>query len=406
MRVLFVVTAYPRDSGDVITPWMGETIRRLQSSGVNVEVLAPAYRGSHDHSLDGTQVHRFRYAPAPVETLTHDEPALDRIRKNPVYLSLVPAYVAAGSFAAARLARRNKYDVVHAFWPVPHGLFAIAAKRAGKTGMVSTFFSAELHWKGAARKIMTPIVRRIVRESDAVTVISSYTAEMLRSIAGETRAVVIPFGAAMDPPPSVSRRKRRAEDPFELIFVGRLVERKGVPVLLDAVALLRNDARLSVRIIGDGPERSALEGRAQQLGLGERLKFEGMISSERLKAALDACDALVLPAIVTEKGETEGLGVVLIEAMQYGKLVIATDTGGIPDIVEDGATGILVRPGDAVALSAAIRAAMNDPERAARLAAAGRDFATSEFSWDSIVDRLREVYEDVVRSRALQSIVS
>ena len=378
---------------------MGETIRRLVDADVNVEVLAPAYRGMNTHALDGVRVHRFRYAPAPLETLTHDEPALDRIAKNPAYLSLVPAYVAAGSVAAARLARRNKYDVVHAFWPVPHGLFAIAANRAGKTGMVSTFFSAELHWKGAARKVMTPIVRRIVRESEAVTVISSYTAQMLRSIAGETRSVVIPFGAAMDPPESVQIRNRTAEDPFELIFVGRLVPRKGVPVLLDAVAILRSDPRLSVRIIGDGPERAALESRAAQLGLGERVRFEGLVSAERLRFALDACDALVLPAIVTEKGETEGLGVVLIEAMQHGKLVIATETGGIPDVVEDGATGILVRAGDAVTLSAAIRGAMNDPARAARLAAAGRAHATTEFSWDSIVDRLKEVYEDVRQSR-------
>lgn len=404
MRVLFVVTAYPRGPGDVITPWMGETIRRLRGAGIDVEVLAPAYRGSKDHTVDGVTVHRFRYAPALIEKLTHDEPALDRISKNPPYLSLVPAYVVAGSLAAASLARRNRYDIVHAFWPIPHGLFAIAAKRAGKTGMVSTFFSAELHWSGTTRKVMAPIVRRIVRESDAVTVISSYTAEMLRSIAGDTRSVIIPFGAAMDPPESLGTRIRRAEDPFELIFVGRLVERKGVPVLLDAVALLRGDTRLSVRIIGDGPERAALEARAAQLGLGERVTFEGTVSADRLRAALEACNALVLPAIVTDKGETEGLGVVLMEAMQYGKLVIATDTGGIPDVVEDGATGILVKPGDAVTLAAAIRGAMNDPVRAARLAAAGREHAATEFSWDSIVGRLREVYEGVVASRAKPAV--
>jgi phosphatidyl-myo-inositol dimannoside synthase len=399
MRVLFVVTAYPRRPGDIITPWMGETIRRLQAADVDVEVMAPAYRGSEDQIVDGVKVHRFRYAPAPLEKLTHDEPALDRIARTPPYLSLVPSYIASGTIAAARLARRNRYDVVHAFWPIPHGLFAIAAKRAGNTGMVSTFFSAELHWKGGIRRVMAPIVRQIVRESDAVTVISSYTADLLRSIAGDTRSVMIPFGAATDAPRAIATRIRRAEDSFDLIFIGRLVARKGVPVLLDAIALLRGDPRLSVRIIGDGPEREALQARAAQLGLADRVTFEGTVSADRLKDALAGCDALVLPAIVTEKGETEGLGVVLIEAMQYGKLAIATDTGGIPDIVEDGATGILVKPGDAVALAAAIRGAMNDPARALRLAAAGRDHATEEFSWDSIIGRLVEVYEDVVHIR-------
>ena len=404
MRALFIVTAYPRKPGDVITPWMGETIRRLGKAGVEVEVLAPAYRGSAEQTIEGVKVHRFRYAPAPLETLTHDQPALDKISGNPSYISLVPGYIAAGSVAAARLARLNRYDIVHAFWPIPHGLFAIAAKHAGNTGMVSTFFSAELHWRGAARAIMRPILQRIVRESDAVTVISSYTAGMLRSLVGETRSVVVPFGAAMDPPRVVRSRVRRPEDSFDLVFVGRLVERKGVPVLLDAAALLNADSRLKIRVLGDGPERAALERRAAQLKLVGRVRFEGMVSAERLASALRDSDALVLPAIVTDKGETEGLGVVLIEAMQHGRLVIASRTGGIPDVVQDGVNGILVNPGDSNALAAAIRSAMDDPERAAQLAEAGREHAAREFSWSSIVDRLRAVYEGVVMARAAAGV--
>src|SRR5215217_8170853 len=83
MKVLFIVTAYPRDEQDVITPWMGETIARLQKAGTEVEVLAPSYKGSASQTVGGVKVHRFRYAPASLETLTHDAPAVDRIKKNP-----------------------------------------------------------------------------------------------------------------------------------------------------------------------------------------------------------------------------------------------------------------------------------------------------------------------------------
>ena len=141
MKVLFIVTAYPRHEGDIITPWMGETIDRLRASGTDVEVLAPAYRGSKSGTINGVKVHRFRYAPASMETLTHDMPAVERIRRSPAFLALLPGYVAAGSRAAARLAREGRFDVVHAFWPIPHGLFATAARDASSARVYELFFS-------------------------------------------------------------------------------------------------------------------------------------------------------------------------------------------------------------------------------------------------------------------------
>ena len=140
MKVLYIVTAFPRHEDDLITPWMIEMIVRLREIGVDVEVLAPAYRGSRDHVVHGTRVHRFRYAPAAWETLTHDQPAPDRVRQHPQYLALVPGYLAAMSSAAARLARRNHYDAIHAHWPFPHALAALAAKRASGTPVVSSYY--------------------------------------------------------------------------------------------------------------------------------------------------------------------------------------------------------------------------------------------------------------------------
>ena len=96
MKVLYLVTAYPRGPRDVITPWMVETIRRLRTRGVEVEVLAPAYRGLATQEVDGVKVHRFRYAPRAWETLTHDQTAPDRIRQRPWFLGLVPGYLLAG----------------------------------------------------------------------------------------------------------------------------------------------------------------------------------------------------------------------------------------------------------------------------------------------------------------------
>ena len=401
MKVLFIVTAYPRHDGDIITPWMGETIDRLRARGTEVEVLAPSYRGSSTGIIGGVRVHRFRYAPAALETLTHDMPAVERIRRNPAFLALLPGYIAAGSRAAARIAREGRFDVVHAFWPIPHGLFGIAARSASNAALVSTFFSAELTWDGLTRRVFGPVIRRVVEASDAVTVISAYTGQRLREYAPSVKTVTIPFGAAAAENSSVGSAKadRLVSDPFELLFVGRLVRRKGVPVLLDAVNRIRDDSRLTLRIVGGGPEKAALEARASELGLGARVVFEGLVTAEAIQGFFARCDALVLPAIVTETGDTEGLGVVLIEAMGYGKPVIASAVGGILDVIPDDETGLRVPPGDVDALATAIQRAMNEPGDLRRIAKNGTRFAAKAFGWDEIVSRLSSVYESAVAAR-------
>jgi glycosyltransferase involved in cell wall biosynthesis len=402
MKALFIVTAYPRHEGDVITPWMGETIGRLKAAGVDVEVLAPSYKGSQTGFIRGVKVHRFRYGPASMETLTHDVPAMDRIAASPPMAALVPGYIAAGTAAAARVAREGKFDIVHAFWPIPHGIFGLAARNASNAALVSTFFSSELNWTGVSKNVFGPMLRRIVAGSDAVTVISTFTGERLRQFVPGVKSVIIPFGAAAQNHEQTgpdAKHTRSAADPFNLLFVGRLVRRKGVDVLLNAATHLAGDPRLRIHVVGEGPERVSLMNEADRLGVSGLVKFEGGVSSQRIAGFFEDCDALVLPAIVTESGETEGLGVVLLEAMGYGKPVIASDAGGITDIVIDDETGVLSPAGDAAALARAIRAAMDDPARMQRLSENGKVHAEREFGWDTIVSRLIDTYHMAVYHR-------
>lgn len=404
MKVLFIVTAYPRHEGDIITPWMGETISRLRGAGIEVEVLAPSYKGGGATVVDGVKVHRFRYAPSALETLTHDMPAVERIKRSPAFAALLPSYITAGSQAAARIAREGRFDVVHAFWPIPHGIFGVAARNASSAALVSTFFSAELMWRGALRTAFAPILRRIIKNSDAITVISSYTRERLHEYVPGVDTVMIPFGAAAKNQGSITPSHRAAGEAFELLFVGRLVKRKGVNVLLKAVKLLEADERLHLRIVGGGPELGALRQLASELGIDRKVTFDGVVTNERIAELFRTCDALVLPAIVTETGDTEGLGVVLIEAMGYGKPVIASAAGGIVDIVKDNDTGLLVPAGDGAALAHTIRRAMDNPDEMERLAQRGTAFADQAFGWPAIVGQLMTVYESAVKRRAAGEI--
>ena len=388
------MTAFPRSEGDVIAPWLVEMLVRMRARGVDVEVLTSSYKGMRGHVTRGIPVHRFRYFPSRWENLTHEETAPDRMRRSLLYRLMPGFYVAAGMFAAWRLARRNRYDVVHVHWPMPHALLGWSAQRASGAPVVATFYSVEVRWISRGIPALKAFLRWTIRFPHRAVAISSATAAEIRGVA-DVPVDVIPYTIAL--PPAAPNAQHTHEP--RVLFVGRLVERKGVDVLLRAVSSLADLPMLQVVIVGDGPERPRLTAIARELGLQDRVEFVGRASDERLRAEYASASMFVLPAIVDARGDTEGLGVVLLEAMNSRIPVIASDAGGIVDIVEHDTTGLLVPPGDAGALAAAIRTLATDQARAQELGEAGHRRLGERFSWDSIVDRWLAIYESVIGER-------
>ena len=396
MRILHVVTAFPRGPEDVIVPWLVELIVRLRAAGHEVEVFTSAYRGGGNAEFRGIPVHRFRYAPARWEDLTHDEAAPDRMRRSLLYKVLPLAYVAAGMWAIRRLARRRRYDVVHVHWPVPHALFGWIARRSSGARLVSSWYGVELRWVQSSLPWLRWFVRWALRISDAVVAISSYTAGQIARFA-RTPVRVIPYTLGF--PPTATKRVPAADGTLRILFVGRLVERKGVTHLVEAVGRLAPDLRARLSVVGDGPERVSLEAQIARDGLGDRVTLRGRVSEVELRDAYAAADVLVLPSILDARGDTEGLGVVLLEAMSYGVPVIGSDLGGITDIVRSGETGLLVPPADPAALAAALERLARGPALAARLGEAGRKHVAAAFGWPAIMAQWEECYAAAAGTR-------
>jgi glycosyltransferase involved in cell wall biosynthesis len=183
----------------------------------------------------------------------------------------------------------------------------------------------------------------------------------------ETAYVGIPmelFRAA--PPPA-------AAPPLRLLAVARLCEKKGVDTLVDACALLRDrDIAFALRIVGDGPERGALEARATAHGLGERVAFGGAVPQEEVAREMRACHAFVLPCRRDRNGDMDGIPTVFMEAMATGRPVVSCAISGIPELVREGETGLIVPPNDPSALADALARLAADPSLAARLGTAAR----------------------------------
>jgi glycosyltransferase involved in cell wall biosynthesis len=186
-----------------------------------------------------------------------------------------------------------------------------------------------------------------------------------------------------DPFPHVGRPR--------VVFVGRLAPQKGVHMLVRAAAQLRTP-EAQVVVVGDGPNRARIENEIERLGLRRRVHVTGFVPHDQVPAVLAHADVFVMPSVYEE------LGSALVEAQWAGLPIVATRVGGIPDVVDDGATGVLVPPGDPTALARAVDDLLSDPRRARTLARRGQAAAT-RYDWTRLGAQVLDVYETVTDQR-------
>lgn len=292
-----------------------------------------------------------------------------------------------------RFMRAKRFDVVQTwiFAANVHG--RVAARRAGVPVVVVAEMAVD-HWKGGLERA---IDRRLGTWCDRLVGNSHAVVDFYRSLGvPEDRLAMIYSGADDEPPASDHRLVRESlgiepEAPL-ILFAGRLAEQKRVGDLLKALDLLQHvqpDARTI--IAGDGPLRDSLEETAQHYHLDKYVRFVG--HRDDVPSLLAAADLVVLPSAY------EGLPNVVLEAMRFGKPVIATSAPGTTEVVVDGETGILVPIGDTRGLAKALRDLIRDPATAARMGAAGRARAERLFPVDAMINQFADLYELIYRSK-------
>jgi glycosyltransferase involved in cell wall biosynthesis len=181
---------------------------------------------------------------------------------------------------------------------------------------------------------------------------------------------------------------------LRLLAVGRLVEKKGFHVLLDALAAIPGAWQL--RIVGDGPARERLSAQAQALGIADQVTFAGALTHETLPLEYSGADIVAVPSIVDSSGDREGLPNVVLEAMASGRAIVATDTGAIASAIHDGDTGLLVPAASPGALTRALTRLANAPHLRTTLGLAARRTAENLFDvrhcTNHLASVLREAY--------------
>ncbi len=386
MKICFVVSVYPREQNDSEVPWLRKTVNLLRDAGHDISIYVPSFRGLRSHEIDGCRVKRFRYFFSPWETLTHDEGAPNKIHKFH-YKIITLFYFFFGTIGLMRFHGKEKFDILHVHWPAPHALFGFSALLVHKAKIVLSFYTASLMLV-KRYPFVKHFLRFFIKRADAVIAISTFTGNLVNDI--YTRSLhIIPYGTTIfpqvKPPPLVSN--------YRILSVGRMIERKGFEYLIKAMPIIKEkwpDASLT--IAGGGPLRETLVSLKKSLNLDSCVDIPGKVSQETLEELFAECNVFVLSSIVDSKGDTEGLGVVLIEAMTYTKPVIATDIGGITDIVIDTETGLLIPQRDDASIAEAVNSIFSDHEYAQKLGIDGWQHIQEHFSWPSVITRFTNVY--------------
>jgi glycosyltransferase involved in cell wall biosynthesis len=384
VTVLFLTHAFPRTADDVAGSFILRLAVALRGEGITAVVLAPHAPGLAEQStIQGIAVRRFRYAPEQMETLAYTGTMAEQVRGSWGARVALGGMIASAVNAGARAGKRERPQLIHAHWWFPNGLAAVAVSLLRRLPLVTTLHGSDVR---LAYKVpgARALYAQVASRSKVVTAVSSWLATQAALLAPrspEPRIAQMPVDVSLFSP-GASRA------PGRLLFVGRLTEQKGVDLLLRALAKL--PPRISLDVIGNGPDEDRLRVLATSLNLAERVRWHHAMPQAALVEFYRTATAVVVPSI------DEGLGLVAVEAQLCEAPVVAFDSGGLRDVVIHGETGLLAPEVTAEGLVRALSELLERSDHGAAFGMAGRLRALERFSPDVVARRYTAIYREAI----------
>ncbi len=381
MKICVAATTFPRWAGDGQGAYIWGLVDALARQGAAVRVVALHTPGAATYERIGAvEVWRPRYWwPEAAERLRKDGGGLPiTLRQSQLARVQLPAFLAVWGATLARVARGC--DVIHANWTVA-GAMALATRPWHRKPILLTVHGSDI-FAIPRHPVGAWLTRRVLTHVDYITAPSAALLDAAAKLGAFTaRCEVVSNGIDLrNFHPSATRA-----EPV-ILFVGFLIPRKGVRYLVEALALLPPrlaDWRLV--LVGDGPEEANLRAQVAALGLAERVEFAGSQPQDAVAAWMRRAQLFVLPSV------EEGQGVVLLEALASGTPIVASDVGGIREVVTP-EVGVRVPEADPAALAAALTDLLDDPARRHMMAMTARQVAAAQYDWDVIAAHVLALY--------------
>ena len=397
--ILVTTSTFPRWADDIGSARFVFDLSLQMAQHHQVIVLAPHAPGAAYHeTLNGLDVWRFPYfRPHRLQALCNGGGILPAIRSGLLPKCQVPFLFLNQLFWLNRMVRRFRVDLINSHWMIPQGFTtALLKKRFPGIPHLLTVHSSDVH---TLRRLAGGGVasRFIVNSADRVVTVSRFLHRTLENLVGkEVDSRIMPMGvntAAFTR--HVDRdayfQKQGIADKPTILYVGKLIEVKGIATLIQAMKQVRATCDVQLLIVGAGALQPELEREVQTLSLNEDIHFLGPLPHDHLADLYNVCDVAVVPSIVTDRNETEGMPTVILEAMAAGRPVVASDVGGISDVVVDAQNGFLVPPKDPQALADRLVRAL-DPDIAAPMREQVRKTA-HQYDWQQV----GQVYDEIIR---------
>lgn len=395
-KILVLTSTFPRWKDDADPPFVFELCKKF-SSKFEVFVLAPhCPKALTTETIAGIKIVRFRYFFEGFETLCYQGGMLARLQQQPLRYVLIPFFICAQLIAAYRLIRSENISIIHAHWLIPQGLIAAILRHLipHPLHILCTSHGGDLFsLKG---KLFRHIKRKILLGVDAVTVVSPIMATEVHTICHpfKPRLSVIPMGIDFRNrfKPSAITKK-----PFSLLFVGRLVPKKGVSFLIEAMPeILEKFPQTRLTIVGDGPERDNLVNLARDLNLLEYIEFTGAVLNNDLPHYYQTHLIGVFPFVVADDGDREGLGLVIPEAIGCGCCIVTTDLPGMADLIIHDHSGFIVQSKNSGAISKEIIRLFSNPEQLSKLQSAAYTKVTNTLDLNIIGEKYINLIESIM----------
>ena len=403
MKILILTSSFPQNDNSYEGGFIFELGKKLLCKGFSPQVLAPHFPGGKKQEiLSGIPVSRIPYFyPYRYEKLAYGSGILFNLKKYPYALFSVIPFIVAEFLGTFRIITKNNISLIHTHWLIPQGFIGALMRCFFHIPHIATVHGSDLNILKNF-KILFPLTQFIIKNSDMITVNSTYMKKQLELLAPDcsTKNRVIPMG--IDPSkfqgPILPDIKNKYKTSHIVLSVGRLIDWKGTIHLINAMPdVIRHYPDTQLLIAGSGPEQDTLIQKVRELDLENNVTFLGIVPNEELSSYYHSADVFVLPSI-NKDGKTEALGVVLLEAMASGCPVIGSNVGGIPDIIADGENGFLVPEQRPDVLAERIVQMLSEDVLKEKFRKNGLMRVRESFSWEIISKHFSEIYCHVLES--------
>jgi len=398
IRIYSLATTYPETLQSVKPRFVHVLNKELVKLGLDIFAIAPHSKGSSTkETMQQVHLRRFRYLPERYELGTKSIP--DEITSKLGFIKILVMIISFFIFTFFTCLKK-KPDIIHGQWAFPGGYIAYLMSKIFKTKSVITVHHAEIPLLKKFKFLQKMVVKGLNNSSKVVSV-SNFTKNELIAMGVKQDKIVL-----IKPTPNFVdhisdteflekfRSKFTSPNSKIILYCGRLVEHKGVEFLIKSIPEIKTN-NVHLIIAGEGIMEKDLKGLTESLGLEKRVTFFDRPSHEQLGWIHDVSDIFVCPSIIDSRGNTEGQGLVIPEAMESRLPIVASSVGGIVEIIKNEVNGLLVVQKDSNAIARAIDRIVSDKELEKKIVE-NSETTVKEFSPQTIAEKYFDLYKIIL----------